>query len=235
MKKFQRFALVFLGLGVLMLLGAALLWNNTRSFIARAQEATGTVVELREVRDNDGGSSTWKPVVRFTAGSGRDITFAASFSSNPASYDVGESVTVLYLPSEPDQARIRGFGSLWLGATIVGGIGLVFALVGAGILFANKTGERRKHYLMAYGNAIETEVQGVERNTSLEINGKNPWRITSQWLDASSNTVRIFHSENLWFDPTNFMKRKKVTVLLDPNNPKRYHMDISFLPALEEG
>ena len=35
---------------------------------------------------------------------------------------------------------------------------------------------------MAYGNAIETEVQGVDRNTSVEINGQNPWRISSQWL-----------------------------------------------------
>jgi len=26
-----------------------------------------------------------------------------------------------------------------------------------------------------------------------------------------------------------------VTVLLDPKNPQRYHMDISFLPELEEG
>jgi len=233
MQKFRWFIIVFLGIGVLLLLVAALLWNDTRSFLARARETSGEVIELREVRDNDGGSSTWKPVVRFTAGNGRNITFASSFSSNPAPYDVGERVSVLYLPGEPDEARIRGFGSLWLGATIVGGIGAVFTLIGAGIVFANKSGERKKHYLMAYGNAIETEVQGVERNTSLEINGRNPWRITSQWLDASSNTVRIFHSENLWFDPSSFMKRKKVTVLLDPNNPKRYHMDISFLPDPE--
>ena len=76
-------------------------------------------------------------------------------------------------------------------------------------------------------------MQGVDRNTSVEINGKNPWRITSQWLDPNSNTMRIFHSENLWFDPTRFVKRKQVTVLLDPNNPKRYHMDTSFLPEVE--
>ncbi|HKU90636.1 MAG TPA: DUF3592 domain-containing protein [Steroidobacteraceae bacterium] len=233
MKKFRGFIIIFLGIGVLMLSIAALLWNHTRSFLARAQETTGTVVELREVRDKDGGSSTWKPVVKFTTARGRNITFAESFSSSPAPYDVGEPVTVLYLPDEPEEARIRGFGSLWLGATIVGGIGLVFTLIGGGILFANRTGERKKHYLMAYGNAIETEVQGVERNTSLEINGKHPWRIASQWLDPGSNAVRIFYSENLWFDPSSFVKRKQVTVLLDPNNPKRYHMDVSFLPELE--
>jgi hypothetical protein len=233
MKKYRTFVYAFLGIGALFLIIALLLWKNTRSFLARAQQTTGTVVELREVRDKDDGSSTWKPVVTFAAGNGRDITFAASFSSKPAPYDVGERVEVLYLADDPQEARIKGFSSLWLGTTILGGMGLVFAGIGAGILLGTRAGDKKKHYLMAYGNAIETEVQGVDRNTGVEINGKHPWRVTSQWLDPRSNTMRVFHSENLWFDPTKFVTRKQVTVLLDPNNPKRYHMDISFLPELE--
>jgi uncharacterized protein DUF3592 len=233
MKKFRKFAFAFLGVGALFLIIALLLWKQTRGFLAHARQTTGTVVELREVRDSDGGSSTWKPVVNFVADDGRDITFAASFSSKPAPYDVGERVDVLYLPDDPLQARIKGFSSLWLGSSILGGMGLAFGGIGAGILLGTRAGEKKKHYLMAYGNAIETELQGVDRNTGIEVNGKHPWRISSQWLDPVSNTMRIFHSENLWFDPTKFVTNKRVTVLLDPNNPKRYHMDISFLPELE--
>jgi uncharacterized protein DUF3592 len=233
MKKFRWFVIAFLGVGALMLVIAVLLWNSTRNFLARAKETTGTVVELLEVRDKDGGSSTWKPVVRFTSRDDGEITFAASFSSKPAPYDIGEHVTVLYLADDPREARIKGFSSLWLGVSILGGMGLAFGAIGGGILLGTRAGEKKKHYLMAYGNAVETEVQGVERNTSLEVNGKHPWYITSQWHDPRSNTLRIFHSENLWFDPTKFVTRKQVTVLLDPNNPKRYHMDVSFLPELE--
>jgi hypothetical protein len=207
-------------------------WNKTRSFLARAHQASGTVVELIETRDNE-GSSMWKPVVAFTDDNGHKTRFTDSVSSRPAAYDVGEAVTVLYLPGKAGEAHIKGFSSLWLGATILGGLGVIFTGIGAGIVFATRAGEKKKHYLMAYGNAIETEVQGVDRNTGVEINGQNPWRISSQWLDPKTNMVRIFHSENLWFDPSGFMKRKKVTVLLDPNNPKRYHMDISFLPDVE--
>ena len=87
---------------------------------------------------------------------------------------------------------------------------------------------------MAYGNAIETDLQGVERNTTLEVNGKHPWRISSQWLDPVANKLRVFYSENLWFDPTSFVTRKQVTVLLDPKDPKRYYMDVSFLPQLAD-
>ena len=58
MKRFRWFVIIFLGVGTLMLLGAVLFWNKTRHFLARAHQAPGTVVELREVRDNE-GSSMW--------------------------------------------------------------------------------------------------------------------------------------------------------------------------------
>jgi hypothetical protein len=172
-------------------------------------------------------------VVRFVAPSGAEIEFQTSYSQSPAPYDVGERVEVLFRPDHPHDARISGFGSLWALPTIFGGMGLVFAGIGGGILLSGVLGKRKKNYLMAYGNAIETDFQGVELNGSLEVNGRNPWRIVSQWLDPASNKLRVFHSENLWFDPTKFVTRKQVTVLLDPRNPKRYHMDISFLPELE--
>ena len=234
MKKYRWFVYIFLGVGSLMLFIAALLWNNTRSFIARAQSTTGEVVELREVRDKDDGSSTWKPVVHFTA-EGQDVTFAASFSSKPAPYALGDTVPVLYLRGNPDEARIKAFSSLWLGVAILGGMGLVFTAIGGSIVFATRAGEKKKNYLMAYGNAIETELQGVDRNTSVELNGQNPWRISSQWLDPATRRLRIFHSENLWFDPTKFVTAKKITVLLDPNDAARYYMDVSFLPEVEGG
>jgi hypothetical protein len=172
--------------------------------------------------------------VRFTTPGGREITYTESFSGNPAPYDVGDPVEVLYSEDNPGKGRVKGFMSLWMGPVILTAIGVPFVAFGGGFLLAQRSGKRKKDYLMAYGTAIETDVQGVERNTSLEVNGKNPWRITSQYLDPATNKVRVFHSENLWFDPANFVKSKQVTVLLDPKNPRSYHMDISFLPAPEE-
>ncbi len=74
----------------------------------------------------------------------------------------------------------------------------------------------------------------VERDLSVEMNGSNPWRIVSQWQNPASGNVRVFHSEHLWFDPGEYVKAGKITVLLDPRDERRYHMDVSFLPKLEE-
>lgn len=232
MKTMRIISWVFPVVGGLLLVVAMLMWNATRQFVASASTLQGTVVELIEQRDSDG--VTYSPVVRFMAPDGNEVTYTESFSGNPAPYDVGEGVEVLYSREHPDKRRIKGFMSLWLGPVILGGIGSVFVLIGGGILLAQHTGKRKKDYLMAYGTAIQTDLQGVERNTSLEVNGKHPWRIASQYLDPGTQKLRVFHSENLWFDPSKFMTAKQVTVLLDPKDPKRYHMDVSFLPALEE-
>jgi hypothetical protein len=42
--------------------------------------------------------------------------------------------------------------------------------------------------------------------------------------------VYIFHSARVWFDPAPFVKRESLDVLVDMDNPKRYEVDISFLP-----
>jgi hypothetical protein len=66
------------------------------------------------------------------------------------------------------------------------------------------------------------------------VNGRSPYQIISQAPDPASNTVRVFESENIWFDPSEYIKSETIDVLLHPENPKKYVMDISFLPKLDE-
>lgn len=226
--------LVIVGIGAAMLVGAVLLWNNTRAFLAHAISAPGTVIQLRQVVDIDGGSTRYQPVVKFTARDGAVITFAASFSSDPPAYSVGEAVEVEYAPDNAQEARIRSFASLWLGASILAALGIAFTAIGLGIFAGTRRAARLKAYLLAYGNAIQTELQGVERPSRRKNNGKRPWRIVSQWLDPATNKLRVFNSENLWFDPTSYVKGREITVLLDPQDPRRYYMDVSFLPELAD-
>jgi hypothetical protein len=42
----------------------------------------------------------------------------------------------------------------------------------------------------------------------------------------------IFHSANIWFDPSNYIPGKTLGVLIDPNNPHRYLVETSFLPKV---
>jgi hypothetical protein len=235
MKKPGFISIVFAVIGLGLLLGALALGVNTRKFIATAKHAEGTVTELIQKRDSDDGSITFTPIVRFETDGGASVSFTSSFSSNPPSYSVGETVGVLYAPDDPNDARINGFGSLWLGPLILGGLGTVFGGIGFGILIVSRLNKKKREWLMAYGTEIQAEFMSVERNTSLKVNGRSPWRIIAQWQNPETQQLHVFNSENVWFDPTKYVTTKQLKVLLDPKNTKRYHVDTSFLPQLAPG
>jgi len=223
---------IFALVGTGMLIGAFYLYQSTGSFLEEATTADGTVVDFVRSRSSD--STTYAPVIHFIDRKGEKIEFTSSTSSNPPSYTKGEKVEVLYLPAQPQKAKINGFFALWGGVVILGGMGSVFLLIATGIiLFLNLKGRRDK-YLKSKGTPIETDFQSVELNQSFSVNGRHPFRVLTQWQNPSTSEVHVFKSNNLWFDPSNYIKIKRITVFIERNNPKKYYVDLSFLPKVAD-
>jgi len=213
-----------------MLFFAYSMYSGTQEFLKTAETAQGTVVDLVESRSSD--SVTYAPRVEFTTKNNETIYFQSSSSSNPPSYSRGETVEVLYDAKTPEDAKINGFFSLWIGAIIVGVLGLVFFLIGASIIFFGVSKNKMIKQLKASGTPILADIKSVNLNSSLEVNGKNPYRITAQWLNSTTNELHIFHSDNIWFDPSDHIESEKISVLIDSEDPSKYYMDISFLPKV---
>lgn len=136
---------IFALVGVLMLGGAGLLYQNTTKFIASAGKAQGEVTQLLRVESSRRNSSdTWRPLVRFKTPSGEIIEFSPSSSSSPPAYDKGEVVGVFFNPAHPQDARLDGFFDLWGGAAIVGGLGTVFLAFAVGLNVLLSDGARAK-------------------------------------------------------------------------------------------
>ncbi len=230
MKTLLVFKVLFPLIGLGALTGAWLLYSDAREFVATSTATEGTVVELVRSRSSD--STTYAPQVTFTDAQGRAHAFTSRTSSNPPAYHVGETVRVLYRSGSPEQARIDGFFSLWGGALIVGILGSVFALVGLGMVLVPMLRQRRAAQLRASGRRIEAAFQGVEHNTSLTVNGRHPFCVISQWQNPATSQVHVFRSDNLWFDPSEYITRTQIPVYIDPADPDRYHVDLSFLPKL---
>ena len=230
MKTLGAVKYLFAGLGAALLAGAAYWRAHTLWFIEGAAVARGTVVDLRISTSNN--SRSYYPIVEFVAANGAKVQYVSSSGSNPPSYARGEPVKVYYNPSNPQDALLEGFFSLWGGPLIVGGMGAVFLLIGGSMILLTGSGARRLAKLRASGRPVVAKLQGVEQNTSFSVNGAHPWRIVSQWQDPETAEIYVFRSENLWFDPTDHLAGEQVTVFIEPGNPKRYAVDLSFLPKL---
>lgn len=123
---------IFLIVGVGLLLGFFFAFSRTRRFLASAQEARAEVIGIKESI----GSSrerVYYPVLRYRTQQGATKEVVSSVGSNPPRYKEGDSVVVLYDPAQPGDVRIHSFFNVWVGPLVLGVLGVIMTLVGAGL------------------------------------------------------------------------------------------------------
>lgn len=219
-------------LGIVLLVMAAYLFWSTKLFISRAMVTQGVVVE--NVRNYSDDSYTYSPVIQFNTEDGRNVEFKSKMGSSSPTYSVGEKVEIFYEPNEPEHAKINSFMSLYFFPTILGVMGGVMILGKLAMMLFRRLGKKKETDLLQQGRPVQAKVQGIEKSTSLNMNGRNSYHIIAHWRDASSNALHVFKSKNIWFNPEDYIDREEVTVYVDKSNVKKYHMDISFLPKVAD-
>jgi hypothetical protein len=207
----------FFGLG--MVIGAALSFSNTQDFLLVARTAPGKIVALEPVRSKNG--YVYHPVAEFQV-DGFIHHHRSASGSNPAAFNVGDQVEIYYDPKNPERARIHSFMELWGLAAILGGMGSLFSALALGVFGRLIFLARMKKWLLQNGRPIEAKVSQVRLNTSIRVNGRNPWVIDCQWEDELGR-VHVFTSEWLWFNPSEWVPQgSTIQVLIDPAKPKRH-------------
>ena len=124
----------FSGIAGIMLLVAGTSAFNALAKISREESAPGRVVDMIERRQYVNEQDRiveeyYYPVVEYVSSDGKRHTVQLSEGSNPASYEVGDEVTVLYEPEHPMDARIKSFDSsalMWVLPGITGILGIAF-------------------------------------------------------------------------------------------------------------
>jgi hypothetical protein len=219
------------GVGLLFVAIAGWLYLRDSSFAEGAVHAQGTVVEMAASSDSDGYSYT--PVVEFRDADGSPHRFASSVSSNPPRYSTGETVAVIYPPDAPDNAKIDEFLERFFLVAVFGGLGTLFSAIGGGLLFHVVRKNRIAGQLRASGMPIQAKVTEFYLDTSLTVNGRNPWRVVCQAVHPATGQMQSFRSEALWAYPNTDLAGREVRVFVDPAHPDRHLVDMT--PYVDEG
>ncbi len=122
---------ILLGLGLVLLVVAVVVWHVKTEFRRSAVRADGTVVEMSSHRSVNNGrtTETYCPTVEFADADGRITTFDTGVCSSPARYEVGDGVTVLYQPGHPENAAVDGMDD-WLVVIFLAFAGCVLLVIG---------------------------------------------------------------------------------------------------------
>jgi hypothetical protein len=133
--------IIFFACGLLFLGLAGWFYLREYNLERSGYSAQGIVVDLVESSDDDGTS--YAPVVRFTAHNGRTLEFQSGCYACPPTYEIGQTVTVLYPADDPSKAILKGENNLLiLIFGILGGIELLMgAFFGVKTFTANLYGE----------------------------------------------------------------------------------------------
>jgi len=235
MKTMQLILGIFTVIGLVLLVGGGVSFQHTRRFLATAVSVPGVVTEnvWQDLRpSNNAVRGDFYPRIRFRTRDGQEISLITNTGSNPPSFRVNEPVAILYDPQQPYHASIQSFSELWFLPTLLGGMGIIFCSVGLVAPIWKVLNTHKNAWLEQNGRRIQAEFTRVELNTSVRVNGRSPYRLVCQWLDPATTQMHVFHSANIWYDPTDYLSRKTLEVLFDPNNPHRYLVETSFLPKV---
>jgi len=109
------------------------LWGAYAAYISwkleqTGETVTGTVVRLEESDSSEGGCCVYSPVIKFAA-NGQTFSFETGNASYPPAYEVGEEVSVLYDPGDPNTAQINKWSERWLFPIIIIPAMLLTALI----------------------------------------------------------------------------------------------------------
>ena len=106
-------------------------------------------------------------------------------------------------------------------------IGGIFSIIGLILLFLAIWKSKRKKWLLHHGTRVMAKVTEIFLDSTIHINGKNPWRITCQWQSPRSGKIFIFMSDYLWQKPDEHLMGQELEILIDQNNPKIYFIDLT--------
>ena len=100
--------------------------------------------------------------------------------------------------------------------------GGVFVAVGAVFVAVDARARRLRSDMLAHGERVEAEIIGFETNPNMRVNGHLTQRLVCRYVEGG--VTYVCRSDDLRGYPV--LRAKTVTVCRDPQNIKRYYVDL---------
>jgi hypothetical protein len=116
---------------------------------------------------------------------------------------------------------------------IVVGAAALLAALSAPMYRLHRRDAHRAWRRRSFGRRVEATVLGVGRDTSLTINGENPWRLFAQWHDTERQRLVVFGTDSFWERPAWLEPGLPVTVTVDPDDTCNFEMQLPATRPLQ--
>lgn len=207
---FRAVGVIFLIVGAVFLAVTFGLAYSSAKFYAGAVSAEGEICKIspREI------------YVAYEA-EGEEMVSPLGFYTN--TMRVGDPITVYYQADDPGQIRTKSSELL---TVIFGIVGIVMLVTGMVLMVFSFRKKARGQTLRETGMRLDGEIVGVAVNTRISSNYQHPYVLQCQ-CRMPSGELRMFQSDSIWYDPTNVLTSRYVSVYVDRNDYRKYYVDLS--------
>lgn len=116
---------------------------------------------------------------------------------------------------------------------IFGGIGLLFFIIGLPFLIVAINKRKDMNRLLESGVQAEGIITNVVLDYYVRVNNRHPYRAECKVTDPVTGAVYLYSSPRIMKDITH-LEGSTVTVYYDPDNRKKYYVDIEAAIAAAE-
>jgi Protein of unknown function (DUF3592) len=223
-KKLLALSVILGAVGGALLLYAANLYSNIQRFRKHYEKTQGVVSKVSTT-----DSLNFYPHLKFKTLDNQRLNI--KLRRPEAALAEGDTVEVYYDLVNPADLHLALHQSPRL-AQRWGLVGGLLFLPGLGLLLWLVWHRYRVARLRRKGQAVRASFLRAEPQAAWAWTGLRPHRIVCAWTDPQQPArPRVYESGWVLGDPTPQAQATELKVLLDPQQPGRYHVDLSFLPA----
>lgn len=124
---------LILGLGVVFFVWAVYSFRNTMTFLNNGYKATATVIDFHKY-ESDG--EAFAPIFTFRTKDNQLITYELAEGNDPPAWKIGETITVIYDPSDPSKVSLYSYFRVFIWTLVLLSISLPLLVIGGGYFIA---------------------------------------------------------------------------------------------------
>lgn len=222
---FIIFGAVFLSVGLLTIGIGIGMFASYQSFKRTAVETDAIITDIDVYRRSSGGESKTSRIVWIRYGfDGEEYENTLGYYSS--GMRKGDSVKIYVNPDNPSDIKANSI----LAEIILILMGLPFSAVGGGFIISSVKKSILKKSLLTDGEQMSGIITNVYPDTSIKINGRNPFKADCKVVDPYSGETYLYSSEGVMND-ISCLVGASVTVYVDRGDRSRYYVDIESAAA----
>jgi hypothetical protein len=220
-------SVIFSIVGLALIVLSIYVYFDNKKFMADAEKAEATITQITSKRDSDGD-------IRHTVYVEFEVDgelYEGSLGFYSSSMYEGKTVDVYYDPENPGD--FRGEGSSFLSVFLIV-LGLIFFLVGGGMIFGMIRKKKRARVLMETGRRVDATIDCIRLNLNYRVNRRHPFVLDLTYADPTTGKVFTFVSDNIWFNVEAVLQNNPITTLsvyIDEQDSRKYYVDLEPLVA----